>query len=98
MRFDLPKLFESEVVSQFGPGIALSASIPFSASDGEKVAGGRMRCVRGRGERAGVKRRISIGFNGPIRAEGVDVGAAAEETTDKARANREFLEKALASV
>lgn len=30
----------------------LSASIPFSASDGEKVAEGRMRCLRESGERA----------------------------------------------
>lgn len=40
----------------------------------------------------------SIGFNGPIMVEGVKVGTTAEETTANARANREFLEKALASV
>ncbi|HXT40343.1 MAG TPA: sugar phosphate isomerase/epimerase family protein [Candidatus Angelobacter sp.] len=40
----------------------------------------------------------SVGFNGPIMVEGVKVGATAEETTANARANREFLEKALASV
>jgi sugar phosphate isomerase/epimerase len=39
----------------------------------------------------------SVGFNGPIMVEGVKVGATAEETTANARANREFLEKALAS-
>ena len=40
----------------------------------------------------------SVGFNGPIMVEGVQVGATAEETTANARANREFLEKTLASV
>ena len=40
----------------------------------------------------------SVGFNGPIMVEGVKVGATAGETTAHARANREFLEKALASV
>jgi sugar phosphate isomerase/epimerase len=38
------------------------------------------------------------GFNGPIMVEGVKVGATAEETTANARANREFLEKALGFV
>ena len=40
----------------------------------------------------------SAGFNGPIMVEGVQVGANAEETTANARANREYLEKALASL
>ena len=39
----------------------------------------------------------SAGFNGPIMVEGVKVGATPEETTANARANREFLEKAIAS-
>ena len=40
----------------------------------------------------------SAGFNGPLMVEGVQVGANAEETTANARANREFLQKILASV
>ena len=40
----------------------------------------------------------SADFNGPIMVEGVKVGATAEETTANARANREFLEKVLASL
>jgi sugar phosphate isomerase/epimerase len=40
----------------------------------------------------------SVGFSGPIMVEGVKVGATAEETTANARANREFLEKALGSI
>lgn len=40
----------------------------------------------------------SAGFKGPIMVEGVKVGATPEETADNARANREFLEKVLASV
>lgn len=40
----------------------------------------------------------SVGFNGPIMVEGVQVGATAAETTANARANREFLEKALAAI
>jgi sugar phosphate isomerase/epimerase len=40
----------------------------------------------------------SAGFNGPIMIEGIKVGATADETTANARANREFLEKVLASL
>src|SRR6266850_3723355 len=40
----------------------------------------------------------SADFNGPIMVEGVKVGATADETTANARANREFLEKVLASI
>jgi sugar phosphate isomerase/epimerase len=40
----------------------------------------------------------STGFSGPIMVEGIKVGATAEETTANARANREFLEKTLASI
>ena len=40
----------------------------------------------------------SAGFHGPIMVEGVKVGATAQETTANARANREFLEQALASI
>jgi sugar phosphate isomerase/epimerase len=38
----------------------------------------------------------SLGFNGPIMIEGTKVGATAEETSANARANREFLERAMA--
>jgi sugar phosphate isomerase/epimerase len=40
----------------------------------------------------------SVGFEGPILVEGVKVGATTDETTANARANREFLEKELATV
>ena len=40
----------------------------------------------------------AAGFNGPLMVEGIKVGATATETTANARANREFLEKVLASV
>lgn len=40
----------------------------------------------------------SAGFKGPIMVEGIKVGATVQETTDNARANREFLEKTLSSV
>jgi sugar phosphate isomerase/epimerase len=40
----------------------------------------------------------SAGFNGPIMGEGVKVGATVEEATTNARANREFLEKALETI
>jgi len=40
----------------------------------------------------------SVNFNGPIMVEGVKVGTTADETTANARANREFLEKALAAI
>lgn len=38
----------------------------------------------------------AAGFNGPIMVEGVKVGTTPDETTANAKANREFLEKALA--
>jgi sugar phosphate isomerase/epimerase len=38
------------------------------------------------------------GFKGPLMVEGVKVGATADETTANARANREFLQKVLASI
>jgi sugar phosphate isomerase/epimerase len=37
-------------------------------------------------------------FNGPIMVEGVKVGATTDETTANARANREFLERTIASL
>lgn len=40
----------------------------------------------------------AAGFNGPIMVEGVKVGSTPAESTANARANREFLEKALASI
>jgi sugar phosphate isomerase/epimerase len=40
----------------------------------------------------------AVGFNGPIMVEGVKVGDTTAETTANARANREFLEKVLASI
>jgi sugar phosphate isomerase/epimerase len=40
----------------------------------------------------------STGFNGPILVEGVKVAATTEETTANARANRQFLETALAAI
>ncbi len=40
----------------------------------------------------------AAGFSGPIMVEGVKVGATAAETTPNARANREFLEHALAGL
>lgn len=40
----------------------------------------------------------SAGFNGPIMVECCKIGATPQETTANARANREFLEKVLASV
>ena len=39
----------------------------------------------------------AAGFHGPVMVEGVKVGSTPEETTANARANREFLEKVLAS-
>jgi sugar phosphate isomerase/epimerase len=40
----------------------------------------------------------AAGFNGPVMVEGTAVGATLEETVTNARANREFLEKVLASL
>src|SRR6266511_684967 len=48
---------------------------------------------------AGVFKKLKAGgFNGPVMVECCKVGATPEETTANARANREFLEKVLASV
>ncbi len=48
---------------------------------------------------AGVFRKLKAGgFNGPVMVECCKVGATPEETTANARANREFLEKVLATI
>jgi sugar phosphate isomerase/epimerase len=44
------------------------------------------------------KKLKAAGFNGPVMVECCEVGQTPEETTANARANREFLEKALASI
>jgi len=44
------------------------------------------------------KRLKSAGFNGPVMVECCKIGQTPEETTAYARANREFLEKLLASI
>jgi len=44
------------------------------------------------------KKLKSAGFNGPVMVECCKVGQTAEETTGNARANREFLERVMASV
>lgn len=44
------------------------------------------------------KRLKAAGFNGPVMVEGVKVGATPAETTSNAKANREFLERVLASL
>jgi len=48
---------------------------------------------------AGVFKKLkAAGFNGPIMVEGIAVGATADETTENARKNREFLERTLAAI
>ncbi|MEK7686581.1 MAG: hypothetical protein AAB466_14285 [Verrucomicrobiota bacterium] len=91
-------------MSQFDTG---NAGFPLSASnvvprsrERERVVEDRVRVVGAKNsfaERAGVRCR-DFGFNGPIMVEGIKVGATAEETTADARAHRQLLEKALASI
>jgi sugar phosphate isomerase/epimerase len=53
----------------------------------------------GRVDFAGIFRRLkTAGFRGPIMVESCQVGATAAETTANAKANREFLERTLATV
>ena len=48
---------------------------------------------------AGVFKKLkSAGFNGPIMVECCAIGATPQQTMENARANREFLEAALAKV
>ncbi len=47
---------------------------------------------------AAFKRLKAAGFNGPIMVEGVKIAETASQTTDNARANREFLRTAFAKV
>lgn len=72
----------------------------FCAKDCPSVKGEVMsQFGTGKVDFAGVFKVLkSAGFKGPIMVEGVKVGATPEETADNARANREFLEKVLASV
>jgi sugar phosphate isomerase/epimerase len=72
----------------------------FCAKDCPSVKGEVMsQFGTGKVDFAGVfKAMKAAGFNGPIMVEGVKVGATPEETAANAKANREFLEKVLASV
>ena len=72
----------------------------FCAKDCGAVKGEvMMQFGEGKVDFAGVfKAMKAAGFKGPIMVEGVKVGATPEETSANAKANREFLEKVLASV
>lgn len=72
----------------------------FCAKDCPSVKGEVMsQFGTGKVDFAGVfKAMKAAGFNGPIMVEGVKVGATPEETMANARANREFLEKVLATI
>lgn len=72
----------------------------FCAKDCPSVKGEVMsQFGTGKVDFAGVfKAMKAAGFKGPIMVEGVKVGATPEETSANAKANREFLEKVLASV
>src|SRR5262249_17988168 len=72
----------------------------FCAKDCATVKGDVMiQFGAGKVDFAGVFKTLkSAGFKGPIMVECCRVGATPEETTANARANREFLEKVLASI
>lgn len=72
----------------------------FCAKDCGAVKGEvMMQFGEGKVSFAGVFKALkAAGFKGPIMVEGVKVGATPEETAANAKANREFLEKILASV
>lgn len=72
----------------------------FCAKDCGAVRGEvMMQFGEGKVNFAGVFKALkAAGFKGPIMVEGVKVGATPEETAANAKANREFLEKVLASV
>jgi sugar phosphate isomerase/epimerase len=72
----------------------------FCAKDCATVKGDVMiQFGTGKVDFAGVfKAMKSAGFKGPIMVECCKIGATPEETTANARANREFLEKVLASI
>lgn len=72
----------------------------FCAKDCPSVKGEVMsQFGTGKVDFAGVfKAMKAAGFNGPIMVEGVKVGATPEETMANAKANREFLEKVLATI
>jgi sugar phosphate isomerase/epimerase len=72
----------------------------FCAKDCDKQKGDVMlQFGAGKVDFVGVFRTLKkAGFRGPIMVECCKIGATAEETTANARANRLFLEKALASV
>ncbi len=72
----------------------------FCAKDCPAVRGEVMsQFGTGKVDFAGVFKALkAAGFKGPVMVEGVKVGATPEETMANARANREFLEKVLATV
>jgi sugar phosphate isomerase/epimerase len=72
----------------------------FCAKDcGEMKGDVMIQFGAGKVDFAGVFKKLNAGgFNGPVMVECCKVGATPEETTANAGANREFLEKVLASV
>lgn len=72
----------------------------FCAKDCGAVKGEvMMQFGEGKVNFAGVFKALkAAGFKGPIMVEGVKVGATPEETAANAKANREFLEKVLATI
>src|SRR5262245_30264184 len=72
----------------------------FCAKDcGEMKGDVMIQFGAGKVDFAGVFKKLEAGgFNGPVMVECCKVGATPEETTSNARANREFLEKILASL
>ncbi|MEO6246183.1 MAG: sugar phosphate isomerase/epimerase, partial [Opitutaceae bacterium] len=67
--------------------------------DGKRKADVMIQFGAGKVDFVGVFRKLkSAGFNGPIMVECCKIGATPLETMENARANRVFLEKALAAV
>ena len=70
-----------------------------TAADGKRKADVMIQFGTGLVDFAAVFKKLkSGGFNGPIMVECCKIGATAAETTANAKANREFLEKVLATV
>jgi sugar phosphate isomerase/epimerase len=72
----------------------------FCAKDcGEPKGDVMIQFGAGKVDFTGVFKKLKAGgFNGPVMVESCKVGATPEETTANARANREFLEKILATI
>ena len=90
---------ELEQIAQHVTGFCAKDCVVNTDAAGKPKPDVMVQFGTGKVDFVGVFRKLkSAGFNGPIMVECCTIGATPQATMENARANREFLEKALASV